>query len=216
VSLFGDGSGREKGADGNNLKDERPQPNAEGLTGHLHRWNAGDKTAANEIVQAVYDELRRIAAAYARRERPDHTLQATAIVHEAYLRIFKNEEMQWRDRAHFLGAASRVMREVLIDYARQRSRSKRRPEGGYVPMAEDLGASGGSSVEDVLAVDESLQRLAEVDARKARVLEAYFFGGLTVEETADYLGISRTTAVRELKLAKGWVYQNLASRRDVG
>jgi RNA polymerase sigma factor (TIGR02999 family) len=181
------------------------------LTELLHRWNSGDRQAANEVACLVYTELRRIAGAYARRERPDHTLSATAIVHEAYLRIFEKAEVQWRDRAHFMGAAARVMRQVLVDYARSRNRAKRQGVRTAAPAAPPP-AGEPLAIEDLLAVDDSLTQLARIDPRKARVVEAHFYGGMTVDETAEYLGVSHTTVVRELRLAKGWIYQQLAPR----
>jgi RNA polymerase sigma factor (TIGR02999 family) len=183
------------------------------LTELLHRWNDGDRIAANEVARLVYGELRRIAAAYARRERPDHTLSATAIVHEAYLRIFNRDEVHWQDRAHFMGAAARVMRQILTDYARHRNRVKRRVfRDADAPPAARL-SLGTLAPEDLVAIDDSLTRLARIDPRKARVVEAHFYGGMTVDETAAYLGVSHTTVARELKLAKGWIHQQLAPRK---
>jgi RNA polymerase sigma-70 factor, ECF subfamily len=135
------------------------------LTELLHRWNSGDRQAANEVARLVYTELRRIAGAYARRERPDHTLSATAIVHEAYLRIFEKAEVRWRDRAHFMGAAARVMRQVLVDYARNRNRAKRQGVRAAAP-ADPPPAGGPLAIEDLLAVDDSLTQLARIDPRK--------------------------------------------------
>jgi RNA polymerase sigma factor (TIGR02999 family) len=180
------------------------------LTDFLHRWNVGDRAAADHVFRLVYQELRRIAAAHARRERVDHTLPATAIVHEAYIKIFMQQEVHWQNTAHFLGTTSRVMRQILIDYARRRSRSKRQRGG-------DTGGGGlACSPEEILDVDQRLQELAAIDERKARALEAHLFAGMTVDETAAYLGISHTTAARDLRLAKAWMYQRLGSSSHAG
>jgi RNA polymerase sigma factor (TIGR02999 family) len=176
----------------------------DGLTDVLHRWNAGDRSAANEVFRLVYKELRGIAAAHSRRERPDHTLPTTAIVHEAYIKIFKQDEVHWQSTEQFLGTASRVMRQILIDHARRRTRSKRQASD------DDRWAVLTCSPEEILEVDRGLEELAKIDKRKARALEAHLFAGMTVNETASYLGISRTTTVRELRLAKAWMYQRLA------
>lgn len=180
----------------------RPQA---GLTDFLHRWNAGDRSSADEVFRLVYQELKRIAAAHARHERADHTLSATAIVHEAYIKIFNQDEVRWQNTAHFLGTASRIMRQIFIDYARRRSRTKRQIQGG------DRDSIRACSPEDILEVDQRLDELAAIDERKARALEAHLFAGMTVDETASYLGISHTTAARDLRLAKAWMYERLAA-----
>src|SRR5262245_56849731 len=154
-----------------------------GLTELLHKWNAGNRSAADEVFRLVYQELKRIAAAHARHERADHTLSATAIVHEAYIKIFNHEEVRWQNTAHFLGTASRVMRQVLVDYARRRSRGKRQRDGEVSISVLPC------SPAEILEVDQRLKELAAIDERKARALEAHLFAGMTVDETASYLGI---------------------------
>ena len=164
----------------------------------------------NELFPLVYAELRRIAAREMRRERPGRTLQTTALVHEAYLRLLKDASLSFESRAHFLGIAARAMREILIEHARGRGARKR--GGGAVRLTlDDLTASVAAPAVDVLALNEALERLARLDERHARVVELRYFGGLSVEETAAALDLSPATVKRAWTLARAWLYRELES-----
>ena len=168
----------------------------------------GDQQAASKLVPLVYDELRRLAGRYMRRERADHTLQATALVHEAYLKLVQHQSVDWQNRAHFFGIAAQVMRHILVDHARGHGREKRGAGQQFVSLEEALVFSPEKSVE-LLKLDESLQRLTKLDPRQGRIVELRFFGGLTVEETAHVLGISPKTVKREWSVAKAWLHGDL-------
>jgi RNA polymerase sigma factor (TIGR02999 family) len=168
----------------------------------------GDPQAAAKLVPLVYDELRRLAGRYMRREREDHTLQATALVHEAYLKLVQQPSVDWQNRAHFFGIAAQVMRHILVDHARGHTREKRGAGQQFVSLEEELVFSPEKSGE-LLKVDESLQRLTKLDPRQGRIVELRFFGGLTVEETAHVLGISPKTVKREWSMAKAWLHGDL-------
>jgi len=173
----------------------------------LVAWRQGDQRALDSLMPLVYDELRRLAQSQMRGERPDHTLQTTALVHEAYLRLC-GADVAWEGRVHFLAVAATVMRRILVDHARSRDRAKR--GGGADPVAlEEALAVSPERPEAVLALDEAIQRLSALDERKARAVELHFFGGLTYEETAAALGVSAATVDRELRLAKAWLYREL-------
>ncbi len=178
------------------------------VTQLLEDWNAGDPEAAMRVMPLVYDELRRIARSYFQRERRGHTLQATAIVHEAYVRLIEQSGIEWQSRAHFIGLAARVMRRVLVDYARERGTAKRGGDAQRVTLVEVEGMGTGKSL-DMIAIDEALQQLAEVDPIKAQIVELRFFGGLTIEETASYLEVSPATVIRQWRRAKAWLYRQL-------
>jgi len=173
---------------------------------------AGVPQDPNELFTLVYAELRRIAAREMRRERPGRTLQTTALVHEAYLRLLKDASLSFESRAHFLGIAARAMREILIEHARGRGARKR--GGGAVRLTlDDVTAPVAAPSIDVLALDEALQRLARLDERHARVVELRYFGGLSVEETAAALDLSPATVKRAWTLARAWLYRELAGER---
>ena len=170
--------------------------------------DAGVPHDPNEIFPLVYAELRRIAAREMRRERPGRTLQTTALVHEAYLRLLKDASLSFENRAHFLGIAARAMREILIEHARGRAARKR--GGGAVRLTlDDLAAPVAAPSIDVLALDEALERLARLDARHARVVELRYFGGLSVEETASAMNLSPATVKRAWTLARAWLFREL-------
>ncbi len=170
---------------------------------------AANQAVYDELFPLVYAELRRIAAREMRREKPGRTLQTTALVHEAYLRLLKDASLSFENRAHFLGVAARAMREILIEHARARSARKR--GGGAVRLTlDDLVAPVSSPSIDVLALDEALQRLARLDERHARVVELRYFGGLSVEETAAALELSPATVKRDWTLARAWLFRELA------
>jgi len=179
------------------------------VTELLVRWSSGDARALDALMGLIYEDCRRIAARQLRRERPEHTLDPTALVHEMYLRLVDQRRATWENRAQFFGIAARLMRRILVDHARSRHRAKR---GGTVTLVS-LGAAGdepGVGQEcDVLAIDEALQRLAAVDEDQVRIVELRFFAGLTVEETAIALGRSPRTVKREWRLAKAWLFREL-------
>jgi len=184
--------------------DESPQQ----ITERLTAWSTGDAAALDDVIRAVYQELRRMADHYLRLERPDHTLQPTALVHEAYLRLVDQTRVSWQNRAHFFGVAAQMMRRILVDHARTRHREKRGGSATKLPLDEALNLSGGRAA-DLVALDDALESLAGIDVRKSRVVELRFFGGLSVEETAEVLGVSPHTVLRDWKLAKAWLYQRL-------
>ena len=174
----------------------------------------GEEDAAGKLIPVVYDELRRLAASYMRRERQDHTLQATALVHEAYLKLIELRSVSWQSRAHFFGVAAQLMRRILIDHARGHLRQKRGGEHKKVSFDDALAFSEQQSAE-LLAVDESLERLARLDGRQARIVELRFFGGLSVEEAAEVLGVSPKTVKRDWSVAKAWLYADLKERHGI-
>lgn len=182
------------------------------VTSLLNKLAAGDQAVAAELVPLVYEELRRLAAFRLRQERPNHTLQATALVHEAYMKLAAQKKTKWQNRAQFFGVAAQVMRRILVDYARGQQRIKRGGKQQKLSLDEVLLVSGERS-EEVLSVHESLSRLESLDARQARIVELRYFGGLTVEEIAEVVGISAKTVMRELKVAKAWLYGDLKDRR---
>lgn len=156
----------------------------------------------------VYDELRRLAGRYLSRERPDHTLQATALVHEAYLRLIDQSQVTWQNRAHFIGVAAQMMRRILVDHARLRHGEKRGGHRRKLPLDDAISLPQGKEV-DLVALDDALLDLAKLDLQQSRIVEMRFFGGLTLEETAEVLGISRSTVAREWAMAKAWLYDQL-------
>jgi RNA polymerase sigma factor (TIGR02999 family) len=161
------------------------------------------------LVALLYKELRRLAAGCLRRERPNHTLQPTALVNEAYLRLAAQSQTEWNDRVRFLAVASHLMREVLIDYARTRNRAKR--GGGLAPICiEDAGQIAIAGEVDLLALDEALDELERIDSQQRRIVELRYFGGLSIEETAQVLGISPATVKREWRMAKSWLHRELS------
>jgi RNA polymerase sigma factor (TIGR02999 family) len=178
------------------------------VTNLLLAWRQGDAGALNEVVGLVYQELRRLARCHLRGERPDHTLQTTALAHEAYLRLIDVRRVQWHDRAHFLAMASRMMRRVLVDAARARHAAKR--DGGLrVTLDPALGLVGEDTL-DLVALNDALEALARLDARKSQVVELRFFGGLTVAETAAVLQVSEDTVGRDWDFVKSWLRRELA------
>lgn len=179
------------------------------ITQLLLEFKSGKSEALDELLPAVYDELRRLAHSYLNSERGDHTLQPTALVHEAYLRLTRQKPIEWQNRAHFFGIAARLMRQILVDYARARGREKR--GGAYatrVTLDKAFGFAAASSF-DVLILDEALYRLEKLDAEQARIVELRFFGGLTIEETAQALDVSPATVKREWRTAKFWLLREL-------
>ncbi len=190
-----------------------PEP-AGDVTQLLRQLRAGQPDAADQLVPLIYRELRRIAGAQMGRERPGHTLQATAVVHEAYMRLAGEQDIEWQNRAHFFAIAARTMRRVLLDYARQRRAGKRGGSGaGKVDLDAEL-LIGDDRLEDVVALDQVLTRLSEMDEEQGRIVELRFFAGLNVEETAEAMGISPRTVKREWRLARAWLERELAAAKS--
>jgi RNA polymerase sigma-70 factor, ECF subfamily len=189
------------------------EPRSKDVTLLLQNLNKGNATAESELISAIYGELRRLAGHYMRRERPDHTLQATALVHEAFLRLTHQKDVSWQGRAHFFGVAAKLMRQILIDHARSRLREKRGSGGQKLSLDEGLLLTQARSAE-LVAIDSALDRLAKLDPRQARIVELRFFGGLSVEETAKVVGISAKTVKRDWSVARAWLYEEL--RTDHG
>jgi len=185
------------------------------LTDALSRIAQG-KEPAPELVPVVYKELKRLARHYMRRERPDHTLQTTALVHEAYLRLARQQALSFRDRSHFFAVAAQAMRRILVDHARTRLRAKRGGAAAPLPLDEGLAFSPEQSSE-LVRLDEALSRLSQLDERQGRIVELRFFGGLSVEETAESLGISPKTVKRDWSVAKAWLHGELRQgNEDLG
>ena len=178
------------------------------VTQLLRAWSEGDEAALEQLVPLVETELHRLARAYMSRERKGHTLQATALVNEVFVRFADTPTLRWQDRAHFIGIAARLMRRVLVDHARARGSRKRGGSAEQVPLDYARLATPELSV-DVIAVDRALEAFAKIDPRKSQIVELRFFGGLTVEETADVLGISAKTVKRDWRLAKLWLSREL-------
>jgi len=184
------------------------------VTRLLSELREGNQEAANQLVPLVYGELRRMAGAYLQRERPGHTLQATALVNEAYIRLVGGEPVQWQNRAHFFAIAAHTMRQVLVEYARRRHAGKR---GGMDARKVDIDAElfiAECNLEDVIAIDEVLDRLAPIDPRQSRLIELRFFAGLNLEEAAEVMGVSPTTLKREWRLAKAWLGRELSRAKS--
>jgi RNA polymerase sigma-70 factor (ECF subfamily) len=178
------------------------------VTGILLKWREGDEAALDELVPIVHDELRRIARRCMAGQRVGHTLQATALVNEAYLRLLDVQQVNWQNRAHFLAMSARLMRRILVDFARSKGYQKR--GGGAVKVTFDEGLPvAAEPAQDLVALDDALEALARMDDRKSRVIELRFFGGLSVEETATVLAVSPETVMRDWKLAKAWLMREL-------
>lgn len=182
------------------------------LTELLQRWGRGDREALDRLLPIVYGELRRQAARYLRKERPGNTLQPTALVHEAYLRLINQRDVEWQNRAHFFGLAAQLMRRILVDHARERLAAKRGGADIRLTLDEWVAAADAGDV-DLLALDEALTRLAALDGRQGRVVELRFFSGLNVEETARVLGVSPATVKLDWSMAKAWLRRELGLRR---
>ena len=179
------------------------------VTEMLAEWSdSGDRQALDQLIPVVYDELRRQASRYLQRERHGHTLQTTALVHEAYVRLIDQAGVRWQNRAHFFAIAAEMMRRILVDHARRRGAAKRGGDALKLTLNEDLNASGERDL-DLISVDEALTKLAALDQQQARVVELRFFGGLNVEETAEVLGISARTVKRDWQVAKSWIRREL-------
>jgi RNA polymerase sigma factor (TIGR02999 family) len=181
------------------------------VTAILHQWSDGKDVAAGQLASAVYDELRRLAHQRLRHERPNHTLHSAELVHEAYLRLVDIKQASWQDRAHFFAVCGQIMRHILVDHARARLREKRGAGATLVALNEAIDLPEQRSV-DVIALDDALTGLAKLDAQQARMVELRFFAGLSVEETAEALGVSRATVHRDWVTARAWLLRELSRR----
>lgn len=176
------------------------------VTQLLVRWRDGDREALEKLMPLVYEELRRLARHYLRQERSDHTLQSTALVHEAYLRLAGEHAPQWQNRAHFFGIAARLMRQILVEHARSRATAKRGGSACKLTLDDSIALPQQIDV-DVVALDKALNELSEMDAQQSRIVELRFFGGLTIEDTSEVLGISTATVKRDWITARAWLYR---------
>lgn len=180
-------------------------PSQQDVTRLLVRLTDGDRGVLDELLPVVYGELRKLASSYLRRERVGHTLQPTALVHEAYMRLVDQTQVQWQNRAHFFGVAAQMMRRILVDHARAHEAEKRGGEFQKLSLDENIDVSGERDV-NLVALDDALNLLADVDPQKSKIVELRFFGGLSVEETAEVLGVSAPTVKRQWRMAKAWLY----------
>lgn len=178
------------------------------ITQLLLDWSQGDQAALDQLMPAVYQELRKIANRYLKSERPDHTLQPTALIHEAYLRLINQSWQPWQSRTHFYGVAAQMMRQILVEHARAHAAAKR-GGGGQKISLDDATIFSQERASDLVALDDALCSLAAIDARKCRVMELRYFGGLSMEETAEVLGISVATVGREVRLAQAWLHREM-------
>jgi RNA polymerase sigma factor (TIGR02999 family) len=176
----------------------------------LKDWSGGNRASADVLLTLVYDELRKIAGKYLRKERSGHTLQPTALVHEAYMKMIDISDINWQDRAHFFAVSANVMRHILVDHARAKLADKRGGDSERIALEDAISLSNEPNV-DLLAVDEALNELAQFDEQQSRIVELRFFGGLTIEETAHVAGISPATVKREWAMAKAWLHRKLSS-----
>jgi RNA polymerase sigma factor (TIGR02999 family) len=189
----------------------KPPPNE--ITERLIAWGAGDRAALDQLLPVVYQELRRMAGNYLRQENPGHTLQPTALVHEAWLRLIDQARVDWRNRAQFFGVAAQMMRRILVDHAKAKHREKRGGDAVKLSLDDVINLSGERAA-DLLALDDALDELTRVDERKSRVVELRYFGGFTIEEIAQILEVSPETVMRDWKLAKAWLYQQIRQEAD--
>ncbi len=196
---------------------EAPGP-PEDVTSLLQRWRSGERDALDRLTPLVYDELRRMAARYLSHERSDHTLQRTALVHEAFMRLVDQRRVEWQSRAHFFALAAQLMRRILVDHARRTGRAKRGAAAPRVSLDDAPEVAGADPVDlaDAVTLDTALTKLEALDATQGRVVELRFFAGLTVEETAEAMGVSPTTVKREWALAKAWLYREITGASAAG
>lgn len=187
-------------------------PTPQDLTQLLVAWSNGEQDALEQLIPLVYNELHRLAHRYMDRERGEHTLQSTALVHEAYERLINLKDVSWQNRAHFFGVSAQLMRRILVDYARSRRYSKRGGEWRHVPLNEAVAVFRDRRT-DIVELDDALRALADIDPRKSRVVEMRFFGGLSVKETAEVLRVSPETVLRDWRLAKVWLLRQLSKQK---
>ncbi len=181
------------------------------VTDLLVKLSSGNDAVVDELLPLIYDELKRLAAAYLRRERVDHTLQPTALVNEAYIKLVDITQVSWQNKAHFIGVAANQMRRILVDHARQHNAQKRGGEFHILTLNEEIDKADEQSAE-LMALDDALNELAKMDPTKAKIVELRYFGGLTTDETAEVLGVSPITVKRHWKMAKAWLYGQLAKK----
>jgi RNA polymerase sigma factor (TIGR02999 family) len=193
-----------------------PSPRAHKVTELLLSWGQGDTAALDRLVPLVYDDLRRVARGHLRRERPEHTLQATALVHEVFLRLVDVDRMTLKSRTHFFALSARLMRQILVDHARRQRAGKRGGGATVISLNEAAGAAAPTSTSsvDVLALDEALDFLSSFDVQQCRVVELRFFAGLNIPEVADALDVSTATVEREWAMAKAWLHQRLSTPHE--
>src|SRR5262249_6553944 len=184
-------------------------PSSSNVTQMLHDWSNGDREVLDKLIPIVYQELRRQAARYLRRERPGHTLQTTALIHEAYLRLIDQRSVQWQNRAHFFAISAQLMRRILVNHARDRKAAKRGGSEIKLPLEDAMIIASPGREVDLEALDEALERLAAIDPQQGRVVELRFFSGLSVEETAEVLGVSPRTVKRDWNVAKAWLRREI-------
>jgi RNA polymerase sigma factor (TIGR02999 family) len=184
-------------------------PSPQDVTRLLVAWSRGDQEALEQLVPLVYNELHRLAHRYMERERPDHTLQSTALVNEAYQRLVNLKDVNWQNRAHFFAVSAQLMRRILVDYARSRRFTKRGGEWRQIALNEAVAVFRDRRM-DMVDLDEALHSLAAIDPRKSRIVEIRFFGGLSIKETAEVLGVSQETVLRDWRLAKVWLLRQLS------
>lgn len=196
------------------MESSRNDVRREKVTTLLRAWGRGDPRAGDELLPLVYSELRRRAAAYLRRERPGHTLQPTALVHEAYIRLVGQRRLTWQNRAHFFGLAAQMMRRILVDHARARAAGRRPGAGLRVSLAEGIGAVQPVDCEGLL-LDQALNELISLDPRQAQIVELRYFAGFSEEEVAEALNISRSTVTREWQTARAWMFRRLTKGKPV-
>jgi len=206
---------RVRSPDRDAMADAGGAPPAGVVTGLLRAWSQGDLEARERLMPLVYAELRRRAAAYLRRERKDHTLQPTALVHEAYLRLVGQQRVVWQNRAHFFGIAAQMMRRILVDHAKRQRRGKRFGGAVRVPLDDRVGAARPPEC-DLLLLDQALDELAAIDSRQGQIVELRYFGGLSESEVAEVLTISRSTVTREWLIARGWLYRRVTTGQEQG
>ena len=180
------------------------------VTQLLHRWRDGDSVALESLLPLVYAELRRLASRYLASERAGHTLQPTALVHEAYLRMLEGADRPWQDRVHFYAVAAQLMRRILVDHARARGAAKRGGGAVMVPL-DEARARAEDGATDVLALDQALSDLESIDPRKSRIIELRYFGGLTIDQVAELLELSAPTIVKETRLARAWIHRQISA-----
>ena len=192
-----------------------PETTSQPISELLAKWRAGDEESLQRLLPLVYKELRRLAHNYLRKERPDHTLQSAALVHEAYLCLMKQEPMEFENRAHFLAVCAQLMRQILVQYARRRNAAKR--DGGYKLTLDESVVPARSRSVDLMALDDALNGLAKLDQQQSRIVELRFFAGLSIEETSQVLGVSPATVKRDWNAAKLWLYNEVrkANTHDV-
>jgi RNA polymerase sigma factor (TIGR02999 family) len=194
--------------------EDDPEPSAEDVSGLLRAWSDGDRDALDRLTPIVYAELHRLARIYMKRERPGHSLQATALVNEAYMRLVDYKGIQWQNRAHFLAVSAQLMRRILVEHARRHNLKR---GGNVLHIALDEAVVAGESRDaNLVLLDEAMNTLAQFDARKAQVVEMRFFGGLSVDETAEVLKVSPVTVMRDWTTAKAWLFRELAGSKNDG